>query len=158
MLNKVEQNNSEYMLYATEMYSNATEHTTKARSSMDEAYTKTAENVKECIDDLILSRTEVNSQNTDMLEGFTDSLKYTRVGSQGNAEVYDYIVNPVVSRSDGQAAASTNTAAPTVRKGSPIKIGLIIVLGIGIILCLAEVIFNLRQQNKKREEESQDMF
>lgn len=159
MLNKVRQNNSEYMVYAAEMYSSAAEHTTKARNSLNAAYTKTEENVKGCIDDLILSRTETNSQNVDMLKGFTDSLKYTRVESQGNAEVYDYIVNPVVSRGDGQAVATANTAVPTVRKGNPIKIGLIIVLGVGILLCLAEVIYNLlRQQNRRQKKESQELF
>ena len=159
MLSKVRQNNSEYMVYAAEMYSSAAEHTTRAKSSLDAAYTKTAENVKGCIDDLILSRTETNSQNVEMLEGFTNSLKYTRVESQGNAEVYDYIVNPVVSRSDGQAAATANTTVPTVRKENPIKIGLIIVLGVGILLCLAEVIYNLlRQQNRRQKKESQELF
>ena len=93
-----------------------------------------------------------------MLEGFTDSLKYTRVESQGNAEVYDYIVNPVVSRSDGQAAASTNTAVSNVRNGNPIKTVIIIVLGLGIILCLAEVIVNLQRQNKKHADEPQDLY
>ncbi len=158
MLNKIKQNNSEYMLYASEIYSDAMEHTTKARSSLDKAYAKTEENVKGCIDDLISSRTETNSQNADMLEGFTDSLKYTRVESQGNAEVYDYIVNPVVSRSDGQAAASTNTAVSNVRNGNPIKTVIIIVLGLGIILCLAEVIVNLQRQNKKHADEPQDLY
>ncbi len=158
MLNKIKQNNSEYMLYASEIYSDAMEHTTKARSSLDKAYAKTEENVKGCIDDLISSRTETNSQNADMLEGFTDSLKYTRVESQGNAEVYDYIVNPVVSRSDGQAAASTNTAVSNVRNGNPIKTVIIIVLGLGILLCLAEVIVNLQRQNKKHADEPQDLY
>lgn len=158
MLNKIKQNNSEYMLYASEVYSDAMEHTTKARSSLDKAYAKTEENVKGCIDDLVSSRTEINSQNADMLEGFTDSLKYTRVESQGNAEVYDYIVNPVVSRSDGQAAASTNTAVSNVRSGNPIKTVIIIVLGLGILLCLAEVIVNLQRQNKKHADEPQDLY
>lgn len=156
MLDTVEQNNSDYMLYATEMYTNATEHTTKIRSSLNEANTRTAENVKGCIDDLVLSRAEVNSQNVDLLEGFINSLRYTRVGSQGNAEIYDYIVNPVVSRINGQAV--TNTAEPVSEKGNPIKIWLVVVLGSAIILCLAEVISNLRRQRKKPVEENEDVF
>lgn len=156
MLNTVEQNNSDYMLYATEMYTNTTEHTNKLRSSLSEANTRTVENVKGCIDDLALSRAEVNSQNVDLLEGFTNSLRYTRVGSQGNAEVYDYIVNPVVSRINGQAV--TNAAEPVSEKENSIKIWLVVVLGSAIILCLVEVISNLRRQRKKPVEENEDVF
>lgn len=156
MLDTVEQNNLDYMLYAEEMYAATTEHTTRVRSSLDDANTQTAENVEDCINDLILSRETVNNQNVNMLEGFTDSLKYTRVESQGNAEVYDYIVNPVVSRINGPAV--TNTAEPDLGEGNSIKIWLIIILGIGIIFCLAEVVINYRQQYKKSAQESEDMF
>lgn len=156
MLDSVEENNSDYMLYATEMYTNTTEHTTLLRSSLDEANKQTTANVENCINELVLSREEVNGQNISMLEGFTDSLKYTRVESQGNAEVYDYIVNPVVSQLNGQTVA--NTSAPISEKGNPVKMWLIIVLGIGIVICLTEVFINFRRQYKKPIEESEDLF
>lgn len=156
MLDTVEQNNSDYMLYATEMYMNTTVHTTQVWSSLDEANTQTAENVMDCINDLVSSRETINSQNVSLLEGFANSLNYTRVGSQGNVEVYDYIINPVVSQINGQAA--TSTAGSIVKEGNSIEIWLVIVLGIGIILCLVEVLVNLRQQYKKPTEESEDVF
>lgn len=156
MLDTVEQNNSDYMLYATEMYMNTTVHTTQVWSSLDEANTQTAENVMDCINDLISSRETINSQNVSLLEGFANSLNYTRVGSQGNVEVYDYIINPVVSQINGQAA--TSTAGSIAKEGNSIEIWLVIVLGIGIILCLVEVLVNLRQQYKKPTEESEDVF
>lgn len=156
MLDTVEQNNSDYMLYATEMYTNTTVHTTQVWSSLDEANTQTVENVTDCINDLILSREAVNNQNVNLLEGFTNSLNYTRVGSQGNAEVYDYIVNPVSSQINGQAV--TNTDEPVMKKENSIKVWLIIILGIGITLCAAEVIINLWQQYKKPAEESEDIL
>lgn len=147
MLHTVEQNNSRYMLYATEMYAAAQEHAAQVRSSLNEANTRTVQNVESCIDDLILSRETINSQNVRLLEGFTDSLKYTRVDSQGNAEVYDYIVNPVVSQSSGQAVAGA--APPVSKKGNPLKAVLVAVLGMGIVVCAAEVIINFRRQYKK---------
>lgn len=156
MLDTVEQNNSDYMLYATEMYMNTTVHTTQVWSSLDEANTQTAENVMDCINDLISSRETINSQNVSLLEGFANSLNYTRVGSQGNVEVYDYIINPVVSQINGQAA--TSTTGSIAKEGNSIEIWLVIVLGIGIILCLVEVLVNLRQQYKKPTEESEDVF
>ena len=147
MLYTVQQNNSDYMLYASEMYAAAKQHTTQVRSSLDEANTQTVQNVESCINDLILSRETINDQNVRLLEGFTGSLMYTRVDSQGNAEVYDYIVNPVVSQSKGQAIA--NTAAPVLKKDISVKTVLVAVLGIGISVCTAVVIINFRRQYKR---------
>lgn len=158
MLHTVEQNNSDYMLYATEMYTHTTERISQVRKSLDEAYSQTTENVTDCINDLISSREAINSQNVSLLEGFANSLRYTRVESQGNAEVYDYIVNPVVSQISGLTVA--NTAEPALKKGNPMKVWLVLVLGIGILLCLAEVVIDFRQQYEKQAEkdEDEDMF
>lgn len=158
MLHTVEQNNSDYMLYATEMYTHTTERISQVRKSLDEAYSQTTENVTGCINDLISSREAINSQNVSLLEGFANSLRYTRVESQGNAEVYDYIVNPVVSQINGLTVA--NTAEPGLKKENPMKVWLVLVLGIGILLCLAEVVIDFRQQYEKQAEkdEDEDMF
>lgn len=154
MLHTVEQNNSDYMLYATEMYTHTTERISQVRKSLDEAYSQTTENVTDCINDLISSREAINSQNVSLLEGFANSLRYTRVESQGNAEVYDYIVNPVVSQMSGLTVA--NTAEPALKKGNPMKVWLVLVLGIGILLCLAEVVIDFRQQYEKQAEKDED--
>lgn len=156
MLDSVEENNSDHMLYATEMYTNTTEHTTLLRSSLDEANKQTTTNVENCINELLLSREEVNSENVNLLEGFTDSLRYTRVESQGNAEVYDYIVNPVVSQMSAQSV--TNTPVSISEKENPVRTWLVIVLGIGIVICLTEVFINFRRQYKKQMEEGEDLF
>lgn len=154
MLTTVEQNNSDYMLYATEMYTHTTERISQARKSLDEAYSQTSENVTDCINDLISSREAINSQNVSLLEGFVNSLRYTRVESQGNAEVYDYIVNPVVSQISGLVIA--NKTEPALKKGDSMKTWLILVLGIGILLCLAEVAIDFLQQYEKQAEKDGD--
>lgn len=154
MLTTVEQNNSDYMLYATEMYTHTTERISQARKSLDEAYSQTSENVTDCINDLISSREAINSQNVSMLEGFVNSLRYTRVESQGNAEVYDYIVNPVVSQISGLVVA--NKTEPALKKGDSMKTWLVLVLGIGILLCLAEVAIDFLQQYEKQAEKDGD--
>lgn len=158
MLTTVEQNNSDYMLYATEMYTHTTERISQARKSLDEAYSQTSENVTDCINDLISSREAINSQNVSLLEGFVNSLRYTRVESQGNAEVYDYIVNPVVSQISGLVVA--NKSEPALKKGDSMKTWLILVLGIGILLCLAEVAIDFLQQYEKQAEKdgNEDVF
>lgn len=156
MLRAVEQNNSEYMLYAMEMYTNTEEHTTQVRNSLDDANAQTAENVADCVNELILSRESLNSQNVSMLEGFTGSLRYTRVGRQGNAEVYDYIVNPLAFRTNEQAAAKG--ASPASEQENSIKTWLVIMLGLGIAACLAGLVINFRKQYKQEPEESEEVF
>ncbi|MDE7284210.1 MAG: hypothetical protein K2N85_11610, partial [Lachnospiraceae bacterium] len=153
MLGAVELNNSDYMSYASEMYTNTKEHTNQVISSLDEANTQTVGNVEDCIDGLILSRAEINSQNVSILGEFPNALLYTRVGSQGNAEVYDYIVNPVASQVNGQAVA--NAAEPSPKKDNSIKIGLVIVLGIGIMFFFIEAVISFRQQYRESKEESE---
>ena len=156
MLDVVEENNSAYMLYATEMYTNTMEHTTLLEGSFDEANKQTTTNVENCINDLTASREEVNNQNVGMLEGFTDSLKYTRVESQGNAEVYDYIVNPVASQLNSQNI--TNMQASTSRKKNPVRNWLVLILGIGIIVCVMAFLIHFRNQHKGSMEEREDLF
>lgn len=147
MLDVVEQNNSEYRNYAAEVYDTTSEHTSQLIDSLNAANTQTTTNIESCIDELKLSRLEINSQNVDMLEEFTEVLPYTRVGSQENTEVYDYIVNPVVSRTTGEAVPVTDAADA----GNEISIRklLVIFLGIGIATCMAVILFTLRGRNKK---------
>lgn len=158
MLQAVEQNNSDYMLYATEMYTNTTEHTTQVRGALDEANTQTVKNVVDCMNDLASSRAQVNSLNVDLLKGFTESLAYTKVGSQENVEVYDYIINPIVPRINGQAVTDTDTDADAAGREYPVKIWLTILLGVGIFICLAGITANLRNQYGRRQEENEEMI
>ncbi len=147
MMDVVEQNNSEYRTYAAEVYDTTSEHTSQLIDSLNAANTQTTTNIESCIDELKLSRLEINSQNVNMLEEFTEVLPYTRVGSQGNTEVYDYIVNPVVSRTTGEAVPVTDAADA----GNEISIRtfLVILLGIGIAACMAVILFTLRGRYKK---------
>lgn len=156
MLDTVEENNSDYMFYATEMYTNTTEYAVRLRSTVGEANKETTTNVESCMNGLLASREAVNGQNISMLEGFTNSLGYTRVESQGNAEVYDYIVNPVISRLNGQVV--TNPSTTTSEKENSVKVWLLIVLGMGIVICLIEIFMNLYRQYKKSMEEREALF
>ncbi len=156
MLDEVEQNNYEYRTYAEEVYYTTSEHTSQLIDSLNTANTHTTANIKSCIDELISSRQELNSRNVDMLEGFTEALAYTRVGSQGSVEVYDYIINPVVSRTTGEAVPVTDVADT----GNEISIRtlLIILLGIGIAACLAVILFTVRIRYKKPEKEKGNIY
>lgn len=153
MLQAVEENNSDYMLYATQMYTDTAEHTEQVRSALEEANTLTVKNVTDCMDSLAFSRQETNSLNVDLLRGFTEALPYTRVGSRDNAEVYDYIVNPVVPRIYGQPAADTEGETTGGQRYSG-KLWPAAVLGVLILLCLAGIVSNLRRQTEEEEGET----
>lgn len=147
MLGEVEQNNMEYRTYAEEVYFATSEHTSQLVDSLNAANTQTTANIESCIDELKLSRLTINGQNVDMLERFTEALAYTRVGSQDNVEVYDYIVNPVISRTSGQDLPAAETA--DAGQELPIKALLVIFLGIGIAACLAGILSGIRAQRRK---------
>ncbi len=156
MLDEVEQNNYEYRTYAEDVYYATSEHTSQLIDSLNTANTQTTANIESCIDELKSSRLKLNSQNVDMLEGFTEALAYTRVGSQGNTEVYDYIINPVVSRTTGEALPVTDVA--DTGNEISIKTLLVILLGIGIAACLAVILFAIRGRYKKPEAEKENIY
>ena len=156
MLRAVEQSNAEYMLYASEMYANTTEHTTQVRSALDEANTQTVKNVADCMNDLAFSRAQVNNQNVDLLKGFTESLAYTKVGSRENTEVYDYIINPVVPRINGQAVTEEDAEMTADRPEYSIRTWLAVILGAAILFCTAGILSALRQRNEEQTEESEE--
>ena len=156
MLWEVEQNNSEYRTYAEEVYYATSEHTSQLVDSLNAANTQTTTNIENCIDGLKESRLEINGQNIELLEKFTEALAYTRVGSQDNVEAYDYIVNPVISGTIGEAVPAADTAE--AGKSISIKILLVIFLGIGMAVCLAGVLSGIWRQRRKPEEEKRGAY
>lgn len=158
MLQAVEENNSDYMLYASEMYTNTAEHTTQVKSALDEANTQTVKNVAECMNDLALSRAQVNSLNVDLLKGFTESLAYTKVGSRENVEVYDYIINPIMPRINGQAVTDADAEVTGVQREYSIKTWLAVMLGAAIFFCMAGITAGLRRQYGSRTKEEEELI
>ncbi len=156
LFDSVEQNNTDYLAYAEEVYAATAEQKSLLRDSLDEAEEQTAANVEECIQELKSSREAVNGVNVSLLEGFTDTLEYTRVGSRGNTSVYDHIINPVLPQINSRTASNTaeNTEEAAAEEKTFAKTWIAVILGIGIALCLAEILLQLRQQHKKTAERS----
>ena len=73
------------------------------------------------------------------------------MGSQGNTAAYDHIINPVLPQVNSRTASNTekNTADEDGRGGGSMQVWLLVVLGIGIVACLTEIFFSVRQQYKK---------
>lgn len=71
------------------------EHTDIMWKDMEESNEQTLANILNTIESIQSSRIETNEENTYLLSDFTRKLSYTRLGSIGNKEVYDFIANPV---------------------------------------------------------------
>lgn len=153
MLKEVEQNNTEYVKYADEVYTAASENMGDMQSALGEANTQTAGNVESCMDELKSARAEINSKNTDMLQTFTGLLPYTRVGSQGNPESYEHIVNPVVAVGNGSDIVVQGNQEN--RPSTSVSNILEIVLMAGIVICIlaaASIVLRRAKSPKEAEE------
>lgn len=151
LMSAVGENNAEYVSYSAQVSWTTAENMMQLRNSLDAAHTLTSTNVENCVNDLISSRELINSQNVDMLEDFTDSLRYTRVDRQENTEVYDYIINPVVFRNTGQTVAAKVQQDSTDNNIAPIV--LIILLCAGIVICGIEIVLGLLKQDREQQTE-----
>ena len=138
MLLDVEENNLEYTKFADDVYVKAMEDVGLMQEAYSDAGEQTAGNVESCIGALQTSRSEVNGQNTDMLENFSVLLPYTRVGSQANPEAYEHIVNPVVSAENGSRTVWQDGAEETQQ--IPVSDIITIIILAGIAVCVFIII------------------
>lgn len=148
MLNSVKDNNQNYQLYASDVYSACTGYTSQLRGALDDAHTLTSKNIEECIVGLQSEQEKLNSDNIKMLESFAGSLSYTRVESQGNAEIYDYIVNPITVQKYGQAIMTDIPAQQPYKNMG--RIMLVTILGIIIVICIVEFIVIFKRNKEAR--------
>lgn len=156
MMGALTLNNMEYTAYAADVRAAAASNMAELQTALSQANSQTASNVEACIDELTVSRENKNAQNVNMLEGFTKSLTYTRVKSQGNPEVYDYIVNPVMAANRSTMAGVTNQSSG--KKGvSLMEVGEIVV-GIAILVCAALMAIGILRKRiyQSREEMTHD--
>lgn len=153
MLMDVEENNLEYTKFADDVYMKAMEDVGLLQEAYRDAGEQTAGNVESCIGALQTSRSEVNGQNTDMLENFSVLLPYTRVGSQANPEVYEHIVNPVVSAENGSRNVWQDGAEETHQ--IPVSDIITIIILVGIAVCVFIIISSAAhrlRENRETEE------
>lgn len=166
MMGAVTANNTEYASYATDADRAASHNMANLQMALNHAQMQTASNVETSIEGLIASRENMNAENVSLLEGFTGLLAYTRVQSQGNPEVYDYIVNPVVT-ADYSPGAGVNTKEANqegaLQKGKFLKGMGEFVLWVAIAICIAIIAVGIcrkyfYQSKGNRVEEPEEIF
>ena len=106
----VEQDES-YLEYIDEVVTTTDNNLTSLQESLDMAFTNTEDNVMTAMSLFKESRTDLNEQNMEILNGITGKLLYTRLGNLAYTQVYDFIVNPVIE--DNQSQEQMSGISPT---------------------------------------------
>lgn len=86
-----------YLAYIDEVVEVAGNNTEMLQESLDTSYEQTKETIEEVMTGFQENRENINELNVSLLEGITRKLPYTRLGTLEYAQVYDFIVQPVVS-------------------------------------------------------------
>lgn len=146
----VYKNNTDYLQYTMDVCDAAYQNSENYRKAVNDAYEKTKSNVTYCIGNLRESRENTNENNIRMINGFADTLAYTRVGSQGNAKVYDFIINPVESNEINRVVTTKEEASELYLKYMAIA-----AIVISALLCVL-VIMGMLMKSKTLDEEYYD--
>lgn len=151
MMGAVQQNNSEYISYAMDVCSANTETTVAIRTSLDEANEQTVVNIEGCVEELIISRQNINEQNVEKLGGFVNSLEYTREGNQGDTQVYDHIVSPITTHNTGELVQDVKVSED---KNDSLRsiVMMFLIIGTGfLVISIGYVLVQHRESRRKKE-------
>lgn len=100
-INDLEQNimeqDDKYLTYIDEVEQVAESNTEMLQESLDNSYEQTKETINDVMMQFQENRKTLNELNVSLLEGITQKLPYTRLGTLEYAQVYDFIVQPIVS-------------------------------------------------------------
>lgn len=100
-LSDIQQNmnttNSSYIEYITKVESTANDNVHTYQNDLQNANNETKRRIENLVKVLKSSRSERNKTNVSLLKGFSEKLKFTRVGDLPYREAYQFIINPVQS-------------------------------------------------------------
>lgn len=147
MESAVYKNNTDYMKYAMDVCDAANQNSENYKKSVDAAYDKTKNDVTDCIDELKQSRVDTNKNNVDMINSFSETLNYTRIGSQANTKAYDCIINPVDSAEIDKVRITKEEVSAKYLKDMAI-----VASAIAVLLCIL-IILGMLMKEKTVEAE-----
>lgn len=100
METEILEQDEKYLAYIDEVERVAESNTEMLQESLDTSYEQTTETIEEVMAGFQENRETLNELNVSLLEGITKKLPYTRLGTLEYAQVYDFIVQPVVSNDE----------------------------------------------------------
>lgn len=126
--------------------------------SIGKAYDTTMKNVIDVVNELRSKKESTKSENSELMNDFSDKLSYTRIGSIGNKDAYNFISSPVeIAPNDdsnievkGDYMYNPGTKKSNMMDNRYLK-GAISVGGISFILLVAMVLNALFNKTEKKD-------
>lgn len=126
--------------------------------SIGKAYDTTMKNVIDVVNELRSKKESTKSENSELMNDFSDKLSYTRIGSIGNKDAYNFISSPVeIAPNDdsnievkGDYMYNPGTKKSNMMDNRYLK-GAISVGGISFILLIAMVLNALFNKTEKED-------
>ena len=126
--------------------------------SIGKAYDTTMKNVIDVVNELRSKKESTKSENSELMNDFSDKLSYTRIGSIGNKDAYNFISSPVeIAPNDdsnievkGEYMYNSGTKKSNMMDNRYLK-GAISVGGISFILLVAMVLNALFNKTEKED-------
>lgn len=87
-----------YMQYVDDVTRITDSNVQMLQENIDTAYIQTQENIILAMENFKENRVDINELNVSLLDGITKKLPYTRLGNLEYTQVYDFIVEPVVTQ------------------------------------------------------------
>lgn len=114
---------SQYLAYIEEVESVAQSNTEMLQESLNASYEQTTETIEEVMTGFQENREALNDLNVTLLDGITKKLPYTRLGTLEYAQVYDFIVQPVVSNDESGYEIDTGATSIYLDEKDLIRLG-----------------------------------
>lgn len=108
MEKEITEQDDKYLAYIDEVERVADSNTEMLQESLNVSYEQTTETIEEVMAEFQENRETLNDLNVSLLEGITKKLPYTRLGTLEYAQVYDFIVQPVVSKDESNYEIDIN--------------------------------------------------
>jgi len=120
------------------------------RDSLDQSYEITAGNITEVLEGAQKGRKELNEENEELLNNFTQKLPYTWNGNAANTNAYDFMVNPIETNEKKLVGSSLLAKTQSILPGNGIIIAIL------VIIVTALAIQNERLRRKYRKESQKE--
>lgn len=146
------EHDEEYWELVKEVYEVTGNNQEAFDENLKETQEKTRTNVESTIALLKESKAATTEENKELLEAFTKKLAYTRLGSLGRTEAYDFIVSPVEFHE--------NRVEQTILEiqGSYQNYILIVIAVLGILTAFSFILSIALKRREKAEAEEADNF
>lgn len=146
---------SQYLAYIEEVESVAQSNTEMLQESLNASYEQTTETIEEVMTGFQENREALNDLNVTLLDGITKKLPYTRLGTLEYAQVYDFIVQPVVSNDESGYEIDTGATSIYLDEKDLIRLGAGVTALVILYVSVLMIYRKLTHADEKGEEGEQ---